>query len=132
MFALRALLPRRSGTAMLLLALALFTRALVPSGAMVGNERGQLTVSLCSEVVSAARTLTIDYERQDKGDRDAAGNGTCAFLLLGMAAIGGADAPLLAIALSFILALGFAALPGIAPRTHDFLRPPLRGPPAAA
>jgi len=60
------------------------------------------------------------------------GKGQCAFSPLAFAALGGADAPLLAIALAFILAFGFASTPPLRLARIAGLRPPLRGPPARA
>ncbi len=49
-----------------------------------------------------------------------------------MASLAGADALLLAAALAFILALGFAPATAPRPRRAVWLRPPLRGPPLTA
>jgi hypothetical protein len=49
-----------------------------------------------------------------------------------MAGLGGVDMALLALALAFILALGFAPLRPARAASTRFLRPPLRGPPAGA
>lgn len=56
---------------------------------------------------------------------------TCPYSVMPMASLSGADGAQLAIALVFILALGFApvAFPRLAPVAY--LRPPLRGPPEA-
>ena len=67
-----------------------------------------------------------------KSDDGAKADQPCAFGGLGLAWLPGADAVLLAGALVFILALGFAAV--VAPRLAPtpYLRRPLRGPPLTA
>ncbi|HIQ17418.1 MAG TPA: hypothetical protein EYH41_05390 [Novosphingobium capsulatum] len=58
------------------------------------------------------------------------GKGDCPFSSLSMASMTGADPALLALALAFILALGFAPVRTSHPKRVSYLRPPLRGPPA--
>jgi hypothetical protein len=121
---------------MLLLAVALAVRVLVPAGYMPGPGTRVLTVEVCADTQGRRLTTQIvlphsggPVERQ--GDH-AKGEGACTFSALSMAALAGADAGLLVLALAFILALGFA--PHGPPLRHRpaFLRPPLRGPPAIA
>ncbi|RYG21087.1 MAG: hypothetical protein EON93_26245 [Burkholderiales bacterium] len=58
-----------------------------------------------------------------------ASDNTCPYSLMPIASLSGADGVQLAIALVFILALGFASV--VVPRlaATPYLRPPLRGPP---
>ncbi|MFT6473018.1 MAG: hypothetical protein ACJAVZ_004709 [Afipia broomeae] len=54
----------------------------------------------------------------------------CAFSGLAQAALGGADASLLALAFALILILGLAPTQHLPFWQTSYLRPPLRGPPA--
>lgn len=109
-------------------------KALVPAGFMVGTGDRVLTVKICADAMGTMQTQQIVIpgnggQGGNKSDHGKA-NGTCPFSALSFASLGGADPALLALALVFILALGF--LPSTAPRTEQrsYLRPPLRGPPA--
>lgn len=127
---IRAMIIRHAKLAAVLLALVLCMRAAVPAGYMVGDEAGTLTVSVCSGVAHGPRSITIDVgSHQQKGDP--AKDIPCAFTALAKAATDGADAPLLALALAlaFILALGFVAVRPMLLPLAERLRPPLRGPP---
>lgn len=130
--ALRLFIARHARLAALLLALALAMRALVPAGYMIDSRTDFLTVTICSGVDQHS-TIKIPFERKSgSGEHQgkAQGDSPCVFSALGMAALGGADAPLLAIALAFVLALGFAPirLPLLQRARH--LLPPAHGPPA--
>ena len=121
--------------AMLLVAIALLAKALVPMGYMVGQSGKTFTVMVCAdgsgEVQSRAITVSMQPGSHEKQDHSRTGK-ACAYSATSMAALGGVDAPLLVIALLFILALGVtpALIPTI-PQSNN-LRPPLRGPPAFA
>ena len=129
--AIRLLLARHARLAALLLALALCVRALVPTGYMIEGQGGAITVALCDASSQTARAITIDVGAHKQAG-DVAKDSPCAFSSLAHAATAGADAPLLALALAFILALGFApsAFPALTRPAR--LRPPLRAPPQAA
>ncbi|MEQ1539231.1 MAG: DUF2946 family protein [Sphingorhabdus sp.] len=132
----RKLISGHRGLALLLIVCALFVKALVPAGYMVGPSTKTLTVSICTDGAGAMLTkqIEIPMEKGSHGSDKSHGkaDGTCAFSALSMAGMGGADANLLALALAFILVLGFASttVPRASRLSH--LRPPLRGPPAAA
>ncbi|MGC1470359.1 MAG: hypothetical protein WA793_13375, partial [Sphingorhabdus sp.] len=80
-----------------------------------------------------SRAITVPIKPGSHDNQDAARSGkACAYSATSMAALGGADAPLLAIALLFILALGFAPVEPLQLQQTNHLRPPLRGPPALA
>lgn len=136
MLALRRALLRFRVAAMLAIALALALRLLVPAGMMVDSAAGSLTVRICadgSHDAGATMTIAVARDRSAGGHAlpDAAKSGGCAFGGLAMAGLPTVDPLLLAVALAFVLALGFARvlpLPAPAPR---HVRPPLRGPPAA-
>jgi len=134
MIAFRALIRQRPVLAMLIVALVLFARAVVPTGYMIGSSaQTLLTVEICGGVVGATAQIELpgDGASHDPSDGHGKADSPCAFTALGMASLGGAGLPLLAIALAFILALGFAPS-AQAPRTvFHRIRPPLRGPPAA-
>jgi hypothetical protein len=68
-----------------------------------------------------------DNSHGEHGKQDS--SGACPYSLLPMASLAGADAVLLAVALVFILALGFAPAPPPSLARNPHLRPPLRGPP---
>jgi len=131
---LRAFLCRHSRLAGLLVIIALMMKALVPAGYMVGAQGHTITVEICADASGGHLTRQIAIPHQDPfapaQAEHAKTEGICAFSALGMAALGGADAVLLALALVFILALGFAAMAPPVPARLVHLRPPLRGPPA--
>lgn len=132
MHALRALLFDNRRLACGLVVLALLIKALIPAGYMLSDKAGHvLTVTICGDASGQSMTKQIEVPSQGKGDH-AKVEATCAWGLLAMAALGGADVLLLAAALAFILALGFMASRPALPARRGRLRPPLRGPPAFA
>ena len=131
---LRAFFRDHRQLAMLLVALALVMKVMVPTGYMIGTDSKALTIQICADGSGQHFTKQIvipmtgkpQSERGEQGKAD----GTCPYFALSMASLGGADLALLAIALAFILTLGFAPVrrPWLQGIFH--LRPPLRGPPA--
>ena len=136
MTALRALLLRHRALAIMLVAAALCLKALVPAGYMLEARHKVLTVTVCmdSQGHSVTRDIVVPMKGSPAGDaaRHADAGKACGWSSLAMDALGGADAPLLAAALAFIFALGFAPLAAPRPRRAVWLRPPLRGPPLTA
>ena len=136
MTALRTLLLRHRALAILLVAAALCLKALVPAGYMLEARHKVLTVTVCmdSQGHSVTRDIVVPMKGSTAGDaaRHADAGKACGWSSLAMDALGGADAPLLAAALAFIFALGFAPLAAPRPRRAVWLRPPLRGPPLTA
>jgi hypothetical protein len=136
MASFRILILDHRKIALVLLALALCVKALVPSGYMVTSGSKTITVTVCSGIADAATTQTITIPMQTGGEETPAHKSKaempCAFASLALGAMAGADAPLLAIALLFVLALGFLPLLPAARPQNFHLRPPLRGPPSAA
>jgi hypothetical protein len=132
MTGLRAILADHKWLALLLVAVALAMKALVPGGYMLAAQSQVITVSICADSSGTHETRQIVVPREG-GEKDTvsqhAKSGPCAFSALGMAGLAGADPVLLALALAFILAVGLAplAFPVLQARAH--LRPPLRGPP---
>jgi hypothetical protein len=130
---LRAFIRDHRHLAAVLVALALCIRALMPAGYMLGHDVQTVTVQICADGISGEHTqqIVIHQQGDHKGaDDHAKADGTCPWSGLAMASLGGADAMLLALALAFVLALGFAPVAATRPVQTPFLRPPLRGPPA--
>ena len=134
MHVLRAFLARHRAFAAIIIAAALCMKALVPAGFMIDGGAKVLTIHICADSLGHVVTRQIAIPQSGHGDdsKKAHADSPCAFSALGHAVIGGADPIQLALALLFILGLGFAPLtaPRLQPVFH--LRPPLRGPPAQA
>jgi len=127
---LRGILLRNRGLAMALVALALAVRALIPAGFMpTSTATSSFTVMVCADATGLHTPMTIKVAR-DTAPPQAKANEHCAFAGLGMAALSGADPVLLAVAIAFLIALGFGpvALP-VLRRSLRVLPPPC-GPPA--
>jgi hypothetical protein len=130
--ALRSFLRDHRRLAACLIALALAMKALVPAGYMLGATAHVLTVEVCADSQGKHLTQLIVVPGESTPADHAKSDGPCAWSALGIAALGGADLALLALALAFILLLGFApTAPAPRSRAHH-LRPPLRGPPSLA
>ena len=129
MSGLRALLARHRNLAIAMVLAALCMKALVPAGFMLGQHSRVLTIEICSDSLGHPVTtqLTIPMKGGHEGEK---GKGECPFSSLGMASLTGANPALLALALAFILALGFTALPLAPVQRFHHAQPPLRGPPA--
>lgn len=133
---LRALLKQHRALAGLLVALALCMKALVPAGFMVAQESRIFSIQLCDDGAGhlVARQLVIPM-KGDAGESKPVEHKTdvtCPFSALSMGSLSAVDPALLALAIAFVLALGFAAVVPIRPARVFHLRPPLRGPPALA
>lgn len=132
---LRTLIRDHRKLALALLVLAFCIKAVVPAGFMVSTSADTiLTVTICSNATGAPTEMQIVVPAKDKGGHagEADDGQQCAFSGLAKAAIGGADAFLLALAFAFILVLGLAPARRLPFGQVFYLRPPLRGPPAAA
>jgi hypothetical protein len=137
---LRAHLLHHRRLAMVLVALTLAIKALIPEGYMPDFGARTITVEICADAFGQPAVRAITLARAGDGDgagqhdtsHHGKGEGFCAFSALGHGTLGGADAVLLAGALLFIMALAFAAPVPPVLRRLTFLRPPLRGPPALA
>ena len=135
MHALRLFLRDHRRLAAALFALTLAMKALLPAGYMLGDGSRSLTVQICSDATGQTMAQAIAIPQSGKHDgtgEHGKADGTCPFSSLAMASLSGADTVLLAAALAFILALGFAPTRSPRPRRASHLRPPLRGPPALA
>jgi hypothetical protein len=119
--------------AALILGAMLSMRLLMPSGFMLAPDVKLLTVVICTGVVGEHRTAQLLIpQNQQKPGHDAGKTDPCPYSASSMASTAAADVPLLAAALAFILALGFAAVAAIPRERAPRLRPPLRGPPVFA
>ena len=133
---LRTFTFQRRTWAMVLVAIALLVRGLIPAGYMVAPSALTLSVQICSGFENEHSTIEIVVPRsgdgQDRSGDHRQKNPPCAFSALSMASIAGADGLLLALALAFILITSalLVALP--VHRRFAHLRPPLRGPPSFA
>lgn len=131
---MRALLLRHRALALLVVMAALCMKIVVPTGFMIGQNSKVLTVQLCTDGLghAAAAKIAIPMKGEPSDSSGKQGKGECPFTSLSMASMMGADPALLALALAFILALGFAPTRPTHPKRVFYLRPPLRGPPALA
>jgi len=136
MGALRSFLHDHRRLVAVLAAMVLAMKALVPVGYMISPSSRSLTVQICADASggSYTRQLTIPLDRNGNENADQHGktNGVCPYSALSMTSLAGADAPLLILALAFILARAFA--PARRPHFGQIRRdrPPLRGPPLLA
>lgn len=136
MHSLRACLARHRALVTILIVATLWMKALIPAGFMLGHGERVLTVEICADSQGGHLTRQIVLPADGKsggqqGERGQA-DSICPFSALAFAGIGGAEPALLALALAFILTLGFAAVRAARPARQTRLRPPLRGPPATA
>lgn len=129
MIRLRALLLRHRAIFATVLALALAIKALVPAGYMLSATSHSFTVTVCSGMAGEQTVITIPGKPRD-AEKNAMDRQQCHASAFDHAAMGGTDPFLLATAIAFILALGFAPVSIPARRSIRFQTPPLRGPPA--
>lgn len=134
MLAVRILLAQRH-LALLLCVATLLMKALVPTGYMIDNDHGRLTITICSGVETRTMTMEMsgmhgDMPGHGKSKDHGKAEMPCAFSGLSAAALGTMDPIQLAALIAFVIAIGIigSALPP--PSTRTYLRPPLRGPPA--
>ena len=130
------LLREHRRLAAVLVALALCIKALVPAGFMVGANTKLITIEICADASGGklTRHMAIPLEGGTAGEQSGYGksDATCAWTSLAQAAHSGADTELLALALAFILALGFLRQTAEPARRSSHIRPPSRGPPLPA
>ncbi|MFY7836429.1 MAG: DUF2946 family protein [Novosphingobium sp.] len=129
---LRAMILRHRALAALAVLAALCMKAVVPSGYMIEQGSHILTIRMCDEAGGGHTVKQIAIPMKSGGSEAGSKQvkGDCPFASHAMAGLGGADPALLALAIAFILALGFAPATIPLPRRVAHLRPPLRGPPA--
>jgi len=130
MSGIRAFLRDRKGVIVLLLALTLALRALLPTGYMANSSPNGLTIELCSGVAGKTVTLALPgAPKQDHGDKSGAAM-PCAFSALGFDGAAAVDPVLLTLAIAFVLATGWRFLSRFAASRREPLRPPSHGPPS--
>jgi len=129
---IRTFLQRNLRVAALILALALAMKAFVPAGYMVGSTSAKtLSVMVCDGQGNASvKQIAIGGKAEGSTEDHSKAARECPFTALSMHSLSAADPVLLALALAFILALGFTPVPPIRVQRRAFLTPPLRGPPA--
>lgn len=124
----RAYIHDHCRLAMLLVALALVIKAFVPAGYMVGSQGQSLTILVCGDASGERLAKQITIPGKSEGHAKAAE--TCPYASLSFATLDAELPVFVALAIAFLLLLGFAPvrIPALAGFTH--VRPPLRGPPA--
>ena len=118
--------------AMLLIALALCVKALVPAGFMIGQQANAFAIEICNGQGTHLVSQIVIPQSQKHGDgRSDTGksDSQCPYSALSLASLGGADPILLTLALLFSLTLGFKPTPLPERSQILYLRPPVRGPP---
>lgn len=133
---MRAITFQQRSWVIVILALALFVRAVIPAGFMVAPSSLKLTVQVCADGASDQTTVQIEVPLSKGGQRDQGDhgqkNGPCAFSVLSMASMAQDHGPLLIVALATIVTTIITnGAPHSRQRAHH-LRPPLRGPPLFA
>jgi len=126
--ALRRHLLHRPVLVACLLALALLAKLVVPSGFMLGTSGDGLTIEICTGYGPMKMVMPGTGGQHDK--QDGVKEMPCAFSGLSAPSLAAADPILLALAIAFVIALGYRAETPRPVRAAGFLRPPLRGPPA--
>ncbi len=132
MSALRFFLMHHRALAVLVVVAVLCMKLVMPAGFMIGQNSKVLTVQICNDPLGnhSVQQLVIPMSGNSSESESKQGKGECPFASLSMASLTGADPALLALALAFILVLGFAPSRTPHPKRVFHLRPPLRGPPA--
>jgi hypothetical protein len=131
----RAFLLRHGRLALALVAIALLTKAVIPSGFMLSPVNGAVAIVLCSGQGPAMAGMAMAKSGDSQGQHPADGktlDHPCAFSSLSMAAAMGVAIALLALALAYVLARGVLPVVPRQWRGPARLRPPLRAPPLSA
>lgn len=128
---IRTFLTRHFAVFALVLASALAMKAFVPVGFMVASSAQHvLTVEICdSQGHTELRKITLPGKPMPPMKNHAKAAKDCPFTALSAHALSGADPVLLALALAFVLALGFLPAPPLRLLRARYQRPPLRAPP---
>lgn len=113
-------------------------KLLVPTGYMIDNSHGRITIAICSGTGPATMTMEMpgmDHAMRDPGKKDPGEKDPgkaelpCAFSGLSAAMTGAIDPIQIAALIAFVMALGLVAVRLPLPARPAYLRPPLRGPP---
>lgn len=131
---LRAFLFAHRRLAAILLMAALFMKAAVPAGFMPRLGARVISIEICADSSGGrlSRALVIPQREAPSPGHQEMAKGICPFAGLTHAGLAGADPILLAAALCFIMLVGLVRPAALPIRRRAHLRPPLRGPPAAA
>ncbi|MBD8735380.1 hypothetical protein IFS44_08745 [Sphingomonas sp. CFBP 13706] len=124
---------------MLLCAAALLLKLVVPTGYMIANDRGAITIIACSGMTTEAMAMpgmgddmaTMKAAMPDHAPSTDHGKVEipCAYAGLSAQILGAVDPVILLAALAVVAASALLAAPGATLQPHPYLRPPLRGPP---
>lgn len=130
---LRSLIARHRHVAALLFAAALLLKLAVPTGYMLENQDGRITIGVCSG--TGGQTMVIEIpglaDKAPVDDTHRADAMPCAYAAIAAPFLGAVDPFLLLAALALVAASALAT-PSATPRAQPpRLRPPLRGPPLA-
>lgn len=133
MHIIRHLLAQRH-LAVLLCAATLLLKLIVPTGYMIDNGQGRITITLCSGVASRPMVMAMPGmhgNMPDHGKSRDHGKAEmpCAFSGLSAPMLGAVDPIQLAAMIAFVIAVGLAGIVIQAPSRLAHLRPPSRGPP---
>lgn len=133
MRALRNYLLVRRALAIAVIVLALAIKALVPAGFMIETGNMVISVAICADASgdhASSRDIVIPAKQPSGGSSKTEPGDSCAFAGHSPAVAAGADPVQVALALAFIILLGFlpVAMPLVSPGRR--VRPPLRAPPA--
>lgn len=127
----RRLLMRHPRLGLVILALVLGLRVLIPPGMMpVADRAGGLVVTLCDGSGPAtARTITLAAKPDKSGEN--ANPGPCAFGVLAEALLGGGEPPALPLPAPLVGLIAPALAAALALAAIARTRPPARAPPVA-
>ncbi|MFC3212776.1 MULTISPECIES: hypothetical protein [Novosphingobium] len=128
---LRTFFRQHNALAFALIAIALCLKIIVPSGYMVAQDTRTITVQICHDASGEGPDLKIAVPMKASQNEvpGKPAKGECPYGALSMVSLGGAHPVLLALAMAFIMALGFAPIRFALAEHISNLRPPLRGPP---
>jgi hypothetical protein len=133
---MRAIIPKQRSLLMVIFALALLVRAVIPAGFMVSPSSLKLTVQICADGAPGQTSIQVEVPLSKGGQRDNSDHGQksepCAFSALSMASMAGDHSTLLNVALAVIVGTIVTNGATHLRRKTRHLRPPLRGPPLFA
>lgn len=117
-----------------LVAFALLMKVLVPSGYMFGRSAGSMTIELCSGFGPQSRAMAMPgmAGHGDEKQKHGKAEQPCAFAGLSAPSLAGADSIALVGLIAFVMMTLFRSPSASVVLLRAFLRPRLRGPPAAA
>ena len=130
----RTFVARHRWLAFWLVVAALVVKLVVPAGFMPAFANGTMTVQLCTG--QGVQTIQMEIPGtagdSDNHDHHKKADMPCAFAGLSTPTLAAADPLLLAVAIAFIITMGFLPATFAPPFAKPFLRPPPIGPPIAA